>query len=130
MKQTEKYKTFFNPSGFIEQHFIGIQTPKSVIAAVDDLVKNAKKLKAKGLPVLILVNVTDVPKIDISGKMVKARQEAVIAMRTAEYDRIAVYGNPAVQIMVNTLVLIAGKRDKIRVFGNRLDALKWLKELK
>jgi hypothetical protein len=51
----------------------------------------------------------------------------VEAMKQAEYNRIAVYGNAAVQIMVNTLILIAGKRDKIRVFSNREEALKWLK---
>jgi hypothetical protein len=123
----EKYKTFFNPSGFVEQHFIGIQTPESVIAAVDELVKRAKNLKDKGQQAMILVCVEEVPKIDISGKMAGARKQAVAAMRSAEYDRIAIYGNTAVQILVNTLVLISGKRDKIRVFDNRVDALRWLK---
>ena len=57
-----------------------------------------------------------------------ARKEAVKAMKNARYDRIAVYGNVAVQIMVNTLVLIAGKRQKIRVFSDRVEALRWLKD--
>ena len=122
-----KFKTFDNPGGFIEQHFFGIQTSDSVIAAVNDLVERAKKLNAKNQPVFILVCVEQVPKIDISGKMAPARKQAVQAMRTAQYDRIAIYGNTAVQIMVNTLVLIAGKRDKIRVFGDRVEALRWLK---
>jgi hypothetical protein len=127
MKSGDKFETSFNPAGFIEQIFMGNQTPDSVIAAVEELIKRAKKLKAEGEKALILVDVTGVPKIDISGKMARARQQAVKAMATAQYDRIAVYGNVAVQIMVNTLVLIAGKRDKIRVFGNRVDALRWLK---
>jgi len=127
MSKADRFKTFYNPSGFIEQHFIGIQTPNSVISAVEDLVQRAGRLKRKKQAILILVDVTDVPKIDISGRMAKARQEAVQAMKDAEYDRIAVYGNIAVQIMVNTLVLIAGRRDKIRVFSSRIEALKWLK---
>lgn len=127
MAAKDKYKIFFNPAGFVELEFNGIQTPDSVTGAVRDLVKWSKKLDARHQKTLILVNVTNVPKIDISGKMAAARQEAVKAMKTAKYDRIAVYGNVLVQMMVNTLVLIAGKRDKIRVLNDRLDALKWLK---
>lgn len=122
-----KFRTFNNPGGFIEQHFLGIQTPDSVTAAVRDLVRRSRKLNDKNRPVLILVSVEQVPKIDISGKMAPARKQAVEAMRSAQYDRIAIYGTTAVQIMVNTLVLIAGKRDKIRVFGDRVEALRWLK---
>lgn len=127
MSKTEKFQTFDNPAGFIEQHFIGVQTSDSVIGAVEALVKEAKKLARKKKEILILVDVTKVPKIDISGRMAKARKEAVQAMKDAEYDRIAVYGNVAVQLMVNTLVLIAGKKDKIKVFGDRVEALRWLK---
>ena len=127
MAATEKFATFDNPGGFIEQHYIGVQTPDSVIGAIEILVKKAKKLALKKRPVLILVDVTQVPKIDISGKMAGARKEVVQAMSDAQYQRIAVYGNVAVQVMVNTLVLIAGKRNKIRVFGGRLEALRWLK---
>jgi predicted glycosyltransferase len=127
MKNSAKFKTTFNPAGFIEILFMGNQTPDSVISAVEELVERAEKLKTEGRRVLILADVTGVQKIDISGKMARARKEAVNAMSTAEYDRIAVYGNVAVQIMVSTLVLIAGKRDRIRVFGDRFDALRWLK---
>ena len=123
----DKYKIFVSPAGFIETHFTGNQTPDSVIDAVEELVKRAKKLKVRKELVLVLVDVTDVPKIDISKRMARAHQQAVKAMTTADYDRIAVYGNVAVQILVNTLVMIAGKRDKIRVFASRIEALKWLK---
>lgn len=122
-----KVKTTLHPAGFIEQVFIGNQTPASVIGAVEELVKRAKKLKARHEKVLILADVTAVPKIDISGKMAGARREAIAAMSSAEYDKVAVYGSIGVQILVNTLVLIAGKRDKVRVFGERVEALRWLK---
>ncbi|MBX4197156.1 hypothetical protein KW801_01200 [Candidatus Saccharibacteria bacterium] len=128
MAKADKYKTYFNPAGFVEQQFIGTQTPESVLASVEDLIKWSKKLKSKQQPALFLVDVTQVPKIDISSKMAHVRQRAVKAMTSAEYDRVAIYGNVAVQILVNTLVLIAGKRHKIRVFSNRVDALSWLKE--
>jgi hypothetical protein len=127
MNYKDKFKTFISPAGFIEQHFLGNQTPDSVIGAIDELIKGALKLKANKEPILILVSVTEVSKIDISGKMAHAHEKAVDAMKRAEYDRIAIYGSMAVQLMVNTLVLIAGKRHKIRVFDSRLEALKWLK---
>jgi len=127
MDKGELYKIFYNPAGFVEIHFMDEQTPDSVIAAVRELVRWSKKLNAKQQRVLVLADVTEVPKIDISGKMAPARKEAVKAMSSAKYDRIAVYGNVVVQILVNTLALIAGKREQIRVFSNRAEALRWLK---
>ena len=128
MKKEAKYQVFYNPAGFVEVHFSGEQTSQSVIAAVTALVAWSRKLSAKNQKVLILADVIDVPKIDISSKMAPARKEAVKAMKDAHYDRLAVYGNVAVQIMVNTLALIAGKRQKIRVFSDRTEALRWLKD--
>jgi len=127
MKKGDKFQVFYNPSGFVEIHFSGEQTPESVISAIEELVSWSKKLNAKDHRVLILADVNEVPKVDISGKMAPARRVAVSAMKNAKYEKIAVFGNVAVQIMVNTLVLIAGKRQKIRVFSSRVDALRWLK---
>jgi len=127
MGKDELFESFYNPAGFVEMHFFGEQTPDSVISAITELVDWSKKLNSKKQRVLILADVTDVSKIDISGKMAPARRVAVKAMTSAKYDRIAIYGNIAVQIMVNTLVLIAGKRKQIRVFSDRLEALRWLK---
>lgn len=123
----QKFITFHNPAGFIEQHFQGIQSAESVIGAIEDLVSRAKALKNKKKTVFILVDLSEVPKIDASSKMSRARQEAVNAMKEADYDKIAVYGDTAIQILVNTLALIAGERDKVRVFASRVEALKWLK---
>ena len=128
MAQAPKFETFSSPGGFIEQRYIGVQTPDSVSAAISELVKQAKKLNARNKPVLILVDVSEVPKIDTSSKMSEARKDAVQAMTSSKYKRIAVYGNVSVQVLVNTLALIAGKRRKIRVFPNRVDALRWLKD--
>lgn len=127
MAKSDKFTSFYNPGGFVDAHFIGEQSAEDVIYAISQLVKWPKKLEAKHQNVLILVDVADVPKIDISGKMAPARKKAVAAMTESKYDKIAVYGNVAVQIMVNTLVLIAGKRQQIRVFSSRIEALRWLK---
>lgn len=127
MEKDDKYTIFASPGGFIEIYFKGEQTPESVTAAVKGLVRWSKKLETEHQKMLVLADVSDVSKIDVSGKMAPARKVAVEAMRNAKYEKIAVYGNVAVQIMVNTLVLIAGKRKEIRVFSDRMDALRWLK---
>jgi len=127
MKKGQKYNVFYNPSGFVELHYQGEQTPKSVIDSVNELIDWSDKLSAEKKRVLILIDVTDVSKIDISGKMAAARKEAVRVMTRDKYDRMAFYGNLAVQILINTLALIAGKRQKVRVFPSRIEALGWLK---
>lgn len=125
-----KVETFINPAGFIEQWFSGPQKPESLIHGVEQLVKKAKKINARSEAVLILVDASSVPKIDGTGQMAQARKVAVKAMKSAPYNKIAVYGNLAVQIMVNTLALVAGRRDKVKVFADRTDALRWLKSRK
>jgi len=127
VKTTEKFEIFINPGGFIEQRFVGSQNPESVRTAIERLIKQSEKLSSKKGRVLILVDITNISNIDVSGKMSETRGEIVEAMRQAEYDRIAIYGDLAGQVMVNTLVLIAGRRRKIRVFEDRIGALKWLK---
>jgi hypothetical protein len=122
-----KVKTSFNPAGFIEQAYIGSQTPDSIISAAEELIKRAKRLKGKGEKVLILADLSDMAKIDFNDKMARARKAAIQALAETDYDKLAVYGNAGVQVLVNTLAMIAGERHKIRVFGERIDALKWLK---
>jgi hypothetical protein len=127
MRQTKKYELFFNPAGFIELHYTGAQTSDSVISASNQLFKKSAKLKSKKEPALILVDVTNVPLTNNHTKMAPARKEAVRAISSDDYDRLAVYGSVTVQVVMNTIILIAGKRDKVRVFANREDAVKWLK---
>jgi len=127
MSKTDKFEIFVNPSGFIEQKFIGNQTPKSVTDGVDQLIKLVRKLHDQKKQVLVLVDITGVPKITNSDAMRGARRSMVKSMKEEPYNRIAVYGDMATQVLVNTMALIAGKRNKIRVFDNRIDALKWLK---
>ena len=119
-----------NPAGFIEQHFVGSQTPQEVHKAIADLKRITRRLHKEGKPVLILVDVNRVTKIDLGPKMLKARVAGMKAMRSIEYKRAAVYGPLTVQVLVNTLALVAGVRDKIRVFDSRIDAVRWLRSKK
>jgi uncharacterized protein YeeX (DUF496 family) len=127
MVTSDKFEIFISPAGFIEQKFTGMQTAQSITDGVKELVKCGRKLFAQKKPVLILIDITEVPKVNMSEQMHQLPKDIVRAMKEEKYDRIAVYGDLAVQVLINTLVLIAGKRRKIRVFPERIDALAWLK---
>jgi len=113
-----KSKTFINPGCIVEQHYIGEQTPQSIIAAIKDLEKYSKKLAKTKKPVLILADVSQVPKIDLGPRMLVVRKTAIITMRSLKYKKAAVYGPLPVQILVNTMALIAGKQHRIKVFSS------------
>lgn len=127
MSTSAKFELFINPAGFVEEKFYGVQTPSSVLEGMNCLIKEARKLAASGRQTLILVDITEVPKLNTSAAMKQVHKDIVQAMREETYDRIAVYGDLATQVLVNTLTLIAGKRRKIRVFSDRVDALRWLR---
>jgi hypothetical protein len=127
MSDSKKYDLFINPAGFIELHYIGTLNPQAVINSTKKLQKLVKKLKATKTPILILVDVTKVPITNNQKQMAPARKHAVDVISTMEYKRIAIYGSVVVQIVMNTVALIAGKRNKVRVFASRVEALKWLK---
>jgi hypothetical protein len=85
------------------------------------------KLKADKKPALVLVDVMKITVTNNHKKMAPARKEAVRLLRESEYDRISVYGSLPVKVVMNTIIMVAGKKDKVRVFDDRLEALKWLK---
>lgn len=127
MKGDKKYELFFNPAGFIELHFIGAQTSESIIESSRRMFKKTEKLKTDKKPALVLVDVTKIPLTNNHRQMAPARKEAVRMLSSSNYDRIAVYGSLPVQVAMNTIILIAGKRDRVRVFADRVEAIKWLK---
>src|SRR5579872_170816 len=121
-------KTFIDPAGIVEQHYIGQQTPESILRALKDLEAYVKKAAKLNKPVLILADVSLVPKIDLSKRMIEVRKAGIETMRSIKFRRAAVYGPLKVQVLVNTMALISGKQDKLKVFGNRVKAVAWLKK--
>ena len=124
----KKVETFIHPSGFVEQHYSGFQTINSVLTGLRDLEKNVNKsVKEQGKPALILVDTTGLTKVDLSRRMLGARQKGVQLMRDLNFKKAAIYGPLAIQILVNTMAKIAGVNGRLRVFENRVDAIRWLK---
>lgn len=124
----KKVETFIHPSGFVEQHYTGFQTLNSVMTGLRDIEKHVNKaVKEQGKPALILVDTTGLTKIDLSRKMLGARQKGVQMMRDLNFKKAAIYGPLAIQILVNTMAKIAGVNGRIKVFESRIDAICWLK---
>ncbi|MBI5906645.1 hypothetical protein HY857_01185, partial [Candidatus Saccharibacteria bacterium] len=111
-----------DPTGFIEQRYSGRQTVTNIRKGIEQLDKHSKALLAKKMPVLILIDISDVV-IDFDRRIYMAGVEG---MRTVSFKRGAIYGPLPAQILINTLALVADKQRKIRAFGKRSEAVKWL----
>jgi hypothetical protein len=128
MKQSSNNtKIFINPSGFIEQHYFGEIDPESVLDGLNQLRAYAKKLNSEDKRVLILEDVSNLTKVEfLSPKMSDVRKAAAKAIKEIKFERVALYGPLHLQVILTTLALIAGKRDKVQVFDSRAAAIKWL----
>lgn len=114
-------ETIWNPSGFVEQKYIGDQTAEAVRKGHEQL-KRCLKKQGKGAELLlVLIDVTEIGRTDPGSHVT-----AVKGIKTIPFKRTAVYGALSTQVLVNTLALVAGKKDQIRAFDNRTYALKWL----
>jgi hypothetical protein len=58
--------------------------------------------------------------------MSDVRKAAAKAIKEIKFERVALYGPLHLQVILTTLALIAGKRDKVQVFDSRAAAIKWL----
>lgn len=122
-KKKSSIETTWNPSGFVQQKYIGDQTSEAVEEGQKQLKKCLKKQGKDGKLLPVLIDITEIGKTDPGSHIA-----AVSGIKTIPFKRTAVYGSLSTLVLVNTLALVAGKKDKIRAFENRTDALKWLLE--
>ena len=122
-KQIKSVSTFINPAGFIEQHYIGPQTGVTVAQGVQAVNSEVKKLKKQKRAALVLIDISQVTSTDLS-----SHTTAVKGMREVPYKRIAIYGPLSLQILLNTLAIVADKYDAVHAFSSRLEAIEWLKQ--
>lgn len=126
MSVLSRIDTFVNPAGIIEQHYIGLPQPPAMEAAVKKLKKLAARLSDQKKTILILVDVTDTPvkpvKIDLESNRI-----SIEVMKNLDFKRIALYGPVVTQVMLNTLAMVVGKKDKVAGFHDRNEAIRWLR---
>ena len=122
-KQTKSVTTFINPSGFIEQHYIGAQNGKTVAKGVNAVNLAVKKLRSQHKAALVLVDISQVTTTNLNSHMA-----AVKGMREVPFKKIAIYGPLSLQILLNTLAIVADKHDLVHAFSSRIEAIEWLRE--
>lgn len=122
-QKTQNVVTFIHPSGFIEQHYLGTQTGETVADGVHQVSKLVSQFHSEGKKALVLVSLDDVTDTNLD-----SHAEAVKGMKEVPCDRLSIYGSLRMQVLLNTLILVADKTDIARAFGDRIDALRWLRE--
>jgi len=120
--KSKSVSTFINPSGFIEQHYIGVQTGKTVTSGVRAAAAAVKKMHGKKKPALMLVDLSQVTSTDLSSHIA-----AVKGMKEVPFEKIAIYGPLTLQILLNTLAIVADKYAKVHSFATRVEAVEWLR---
>ncbi|MBI4033815.1 hypothetical protein HY379_02330, partial [Candidatus Saccharibacteria bacterium] len=113
-------ETFIHPSGFIEQSYKGTQTAKSVQEGIGQLRKCATKLKKQKKPLLVLIDISE-----LKGTNAEARKAGLEGIKTVHFKKAAIYGPLWTQVLVNSLALIAGQKNKVKAFDNRVEAVGW-----
>lgn len=121
MASESKVETTWNPAGFVQQKYTGDQTADSVGKGIENMKKCAAKNLKTGRPLLVLIDITDLGHTDSA-----AHAAGIKGIKSMDFKRAAVYGPLQTQVLVNTLVMIAGKKNKMRAFSSRAEAVKWL----
>jgi hypothetical protein len=122
-KSQGSFEITLNPSGFIEEKYIGHQDELDVISGVSKLNYYSKKLSKQNKPVLILIDLSE-----LGTTTAQARIEGIKTLRTLTYKRMALYGPLPSQVLANTLAFVAGKQNKVCAFGTRAEAICWLQQ--
>lgn len=103
--------------------------PKISLAILDENLERLKeleaKLKAKGLPVLMLVNAS---RLGV-GIDTATRQRAIEVMDAIDYERVGMFGpNLYVRFIANFILRTMHRGERIHIFDSPADALAWLME--
>jgi len=115
--------TFMNPAGFVEQHYIGAQTGRTVSTAVAADMKLVKKLQKQNKEALILVDLTEVTSTNL-----QSHKAAIKGMTIVPYRRVSIYGPLPLRILLNTLGIVADRHENVKAFATRSEAIEWLKK--
>ena len=113
---------FLNKDGYIEQIYKGDQNSETVILSVERVNKLIEKLKSEGKPIKVLVNLSQIKNTDAG-----SREAAVDALKKWHFDKTALYGGSVfIKNLANLIIRAARKQDKVKIFDERKEAVKWL----
>lgn len=118
-------KVSLSSDGIIHCQFTGDQTPAAVDEATKLVRKQVAALRRTGQPMIILIDITTVGE----GRGA-VRKKGGEVLRQLKYDKIAIHcGNRIDEVTVNFIIAAVGKKDSVRAFLKRGQALRWLKHM-
>lgn len=117
-----KNKNYLGKDGFIYNVYEGDQSISRLKKAKAELLVLVAIVRKKHKPVLILTDIRNLGKVNLS-----ARTFAVEFVKTVDFDKVAIFGNPlAVAHLVNFIITASGMGFKMKYFDNAEDARQWL----
>ena len=115
-------RVFTNRHQIIEIIYDGDHDVGDSNRVVEQLIGEVAKLKSRGQPVKLLMDLTNLGKTDR-----RARQNVIKMARTLDFQRVGVFGaNTFNQILAKFIILVSGKTARIKIFPSRNLALGWL----
>ena len=122
MKHIEGNTNFIDKDGLIHNIYVGDQTVSKLKKSTEELLGLTTSLREHNKPILVLTDITKLGKIGL-----QARGYAVEMVKTIEFDKVAIFGNPkAIERVVNFIILASGRGYKMQYFSSKTDAKKWL----
>jgi hypothetical protein len=106
----------------IHNIYIGNQTGATLMQTHLELDHLTARIRHKGKPVLILVDLSELGKVTL-----EARKVGLILMRDLDFDKAALFGNYyLLQGLVEAISLAAGRKFKVKLFTTKTEAKAWL----
>lgn len=116
-------QVFLGKDGFIYHVYDGDQTTEKMEADMVKIRELAKALRAEDKSVWIIGDYTGIGKAT-SG----ARKVANDALKTLDYDKIALFGTSVFhKVIANFIIRMTGQGLRAQVFNNEDQAKEWLK---
>lgn len=117
-------KLFLNEAGFQEMILIGEQTFESTTQTLEESLKLDQKLLSEKGYVKTLIDVSEMGNIDP-----RSVELAASNISNTEYDKIAVFGvKPSIKVFLDVIIIGAKKKDSVKIFSTREEAVEWLKQ--
>lgn len=116
-------KVFLGNDGFIHNVFHGDQTKEGIQRMGQELRAVIQQLRQQNKPVLILSDLHDVGKQNLSVR--KAGYDLIVGL---DFDRVAMFGANRLIAAVAHFVTKAAGRSRIKYFNTKEEANQWLKQ--
>ena len=117
-------RVFTNKQNIVEIVYDGRHDIKKSNKVIAQLKIELAKLEKMNKPKKVLLDLTKLGQTDR-----RSRGNVIDVAKNWDYHRIAVYGaNVFNKVLAELIIFASGKKNKIKIFSSREEALKWLNQ--